>query len=367
MVFPASFIYSKCRDILSCTFNDTYSTASRSIVNSKGTFMQLPRVRLIKLVYLHLLVVGLLLTACNQSSTAISATPTRVVSPTQSIHVPVTSDSTPTSQPTTVVHPTVPTHYTSHIILKGVGRPDDLAFDQNGHLLFSDEFNDSISRINADGTVSLVLKDANGPEGLVVLPDGTIIFAEQETNRIVSLAPGSHTPTLLHTLPGVNSTAHCKAGVDGIALDAKTQTLIVPDSPTGDVYRMSLDGQMFTKLVSGIVRPVGASIDSQGNIFIADECGNAIWSITATGSATRIGGFGMPDDILPDGYGNVLLIDLDPAIHALIRLNLATGNRETLASQGYIEPQGLAMDKQNDIFVSDDYANMIVEYTPEYS
>jgi sugar lactone lactonase YvrE len=251
------------------------------------------------------------------------------------------------------------------VVLKGVGRPDDLAFDQQGRLLFSDEFNESISRLNADGTVSLVLKDANGPEGMVVLPDGTISFAEQLTHRIVSLAPGSHTPTVLRALPGTPSKAKCKDGVDGIAFDATTTTLIVPDSPTGDVYRMSLDGKTFTKLASGIVRPVGAAVDSQGTIFVADECGNAIWSISATGNATRIDGFGMPDDVLPDGYGNVLVIDLDPAIHSFIRLNLSTGLHETLASQGYIEPQGLVMDSHQNVFVSDDYANMIVEYTPQ--
>jgi hypothetical protein len=45
-------------------------------------------------------------------------------------------------------------------------------------------------------------------------------------------------------------------------------------------------------------------------------------------------------------------------------MNLATGERETLASQGFIEPQGLAIDSHDDIFVSDDYANIIMEYIP---
>lgn len=51
-------------------------------------------------------------------------------------------------------------------------------------------------------------------------------------------------------------------------------------------------------------------------------------------------------------------------MHALIRLNLTTGQRETLASQGYIEPQGLVIEARGNIFVSDDYANIIMEYTP---
>ena len=312
---------------------------------------------------LCILLLGFPLTSCNQPATGTPATKTSITSP-----VGQGQDrqhTTPTIQSIVKSTPAVtPAHYTSHVVLKGVGRPDDLAFDQQGQLLFSDETNGTISRINADGVVSLVLKDVNGPEGLVVRPDGTIIFAEQNTNRIVSLAPGSQNPTVLRTLPGTPSNAQCKHGVDGIAFDATTGTLIVPDSPTGDVYRMSLDGKMFTKLASGIVRPVGAGVDSQGTIFVADECGNAIWSITAKGQTTKIGGFGMPDDVLPDGYGNVLVIDLDPAIHSLIRLNLATGKRETLASEGYIEPQGLAIDGHQNVFVSDDFANIIVEYTP---
>jgi hypothetical protein len=60
----------------------------------------------------------------------------------------------------------------------------------------------------------------------------------------------------------------------------------------------------------------------------------------------------------------VLVIDLQPSIHALIRLNLKSGKRETLASQGFIEPQGLVIDTHGYIYVADDYANIIVKYTP---
>src|SRR5207344_3243600 len=104
----------------------------------------------------------------------------------------------------------------------------------------------------------------------------------------------------------------------------------------------------------GITRPVGASVDAQGNIYVADECGGAVWRIAPDGTKTRIGGFGMPDDVVLDQHGNLLITDLQPSIHALIRLNLATGKREVLARQGYIEPQGLLVDAHDNIFVSDD-------------
>ncbi len=302
-------------------------------------------------------------TACAQS-------PDTSINKSSSTSTPIVNSSpllTATTKPMPTSTPFVtPRRYTTQVVVQGVGRPDDLIFDQQGRLLFSDEIDATISRVNANGSVTQLLKDPNGPEGLISLPNGTLIFSEQEANRIVSLAPGATTPTILRVLPGTPSTANCKHGVDGIALDPTTNTIIVSDSPTGNVYRMSLDGKTFTLLASGIVRPVGAGVDSEGNIFIADECGNAVWRITPDGQKTRIGGFGMPDDVVPDGHGNLLVIDLAPSIHSLIRLNLTTGKRETLASQGYIEPQGLLIDAHGDIFVSDDYANLIMEYKPAH-
>ncbi len=89
-----------------------------------------------------------------------------------------------------------------------------------------------------------------------------------------------------------------------------------------------------------------------------------VWRITPIGKTARISGFGMPDDVVPDSYGNLLVIDLDPSIHVLIRLNLATASAKYSPARGFIEPQGLVIDPQGDIFVADDYANIIVKYTP---
>lgn len=267
---------------------------------------------------------------------------------------------TPKATPT----PATPLRYSEQIVLHGTARPDDLAFDAQGHLLFSDEHNNMIGRVNADHTFTTIHEGIAGPEGLVVLADGTLIVAEQKTQRILAFKPGSSTPTVLRTLPGTPSTAACKDGVDGIAFDQTTQTFIIPDSPTGDVYRMSLDGKTLTLLASGIKRPVGATVDGQGNIYVADECGGAVWRITRNGQKSAMSGFGMPDDVAFDSQGNLLVIDLASAIHALIRVDLATGQRTILGSKGYIEPQGLIVDHNGHIFVSDDYANSIVEYVP---
>ncbi|GAC1391325.1 MAG: hypothetical protein NVS4B11_29230 [Ktedonobacteraceae bacterium] len=271
---------------------------------------------------------------------------------------------TPVSRTPTTIATTTPTQYTSHVLLRAVGRPDDLVFDREGRLLFSDFYNGTISRVNANGSITVLQRGLAGPEGMVMLNNGTLIIAEQQTNRILALAPGASFPTMLRALPGTPSKAHCKDGVDGIGLDSTDNTLIVPDSPTGDVYRMSLDGKKLTLLASGITRPVGVAVDTHGTMYVADECGGALWQIASDGKSVRMGNFGMLDDVVLDGNGNVLVTDLAPSIHALVRMNVATGKRETLASRGFIEPQGLAIDAHGNIYVSDDYANVIVAYTP---
>ena len=309
------------------------------------------------IVYTSIFLCLVLLTSCTNSPSSITQTPT----PTRKVAT------SPTAAPALTVSntpDTTPAHYNARVVLSGRERPDDLAFDTQGHLLFSDFYHGTISRLNADGSVTVLIAGLAGPEGIVVLSNGTMIIAEQRTNRILALSSDDKSLTVLRTLPGTPSTAACKDGVDGIALDPTTNTLIVPDSPTGDVYRMSLDGTTLSILASGIVRPVGAAIDAQGMIYVADECGGAVARISPDGKTTRIGGFGMPDDVAFDHHGNMLVIDLRPSIHALIRVRLSTGTHEILASKGFIEPQGVVIDNNDDIYVSDDYANKIVEFIP---
>jgi len=302
-----------------------------------------------------------LLTSCAGTPAPNSPT-TQVTQATRATH----ATTTPVPHTPIVATPTpVSTHtrYTAHTILRGAGRPDDLTFDREGRLLFSDSYNGTISRINTNGTVTVLVRGLLKPEGLVMLDDGTLIIAEQQTNRILALAPGRMSPSVLRTLPGIPSTARCKDGVDGIALDPTNNTLIVPDSPTGNVYRMSLNGMSLTLLTSGITRPVGAAVDAQGRVYVADECGGALWQVAPDGKSVRMGNFGMLDDVVLDTHGNVFVTDLQVNTHALIKINLATGKREILARRGFIEPQGLAIDGQGNLYMSDDYANVIVKYT----
>jgi streptogramin lyase len=256
-----------------------------------------------------------------------------------------------------------PHHYTARLVMRQ-GNPDDLALDLQGRLLVSDVQAGTISRVESNGAVTLLLQGLAGPEGLVALADGTLVIAEQRTNRLLLLAPGATAPHVLRALPGTPSAASCKEGVDGIGFDPASGALIAPDSPTGTVYRLSTDGQSLVQIAAGLARPVGAAADGHGAIYVADECGGAIWRLPVSGAPQRIGGFSAPDDVAFDPQGNLLIIDLGAAAHALIRLDPVSGQRETLAQVGVEEPQGLVVDARGDIFVADEAMRQVIEYMP---
>src|ERR1700674_243507 len=106
--------------------------------------------------------------SCPQFSQLIQATPTRMP-------LLPTSTATPVVAPTLTSTPdNTPLHFKTRVVLSGRWRPDDLVFDPQGHLVFSDFYNGTVSRINANGSITLLLSGLAGPEGLVYLADGTL-------------------------------------------------------------------------------------------------------------------------------------------------------------------------------------------------
>ena len=87
----------------------------------------------------------ILLTSCSNP-------PSSITTPTPTSTIAIKPTTLPTLTPTQSGTPdTTPARYTSHVLLSSVGRPDDLAFDPQGRLLFSDFYHGTISRLNANG------------------------------------------------------------------------------------------------------------------------------------------------------------------------------------------------------------------------
>jgi sugar lactone lactonase YvrE len=276
--------------------------------------------------------------ACQQGSVAPLVSPTTSPTPTPSALAACPAASAPPGP---------------QVLLQKQPAPDDLAFDNNGRLLFSDIKTGAVSILNPDGSVERIAGGMSAPEGIVVQADGRILVGEQGRNRVVAIDPQTHTVTQWHAFP--NRTG--RDGLDGIgpilpSKDANGNLLptadnvIVPDSPNGVVWRVTADGKTATQIASGMVRPVGAAVDSSGRIFVADE-GGALWVLDP--ARHRFATLPTPDDVLVGRAGHIFVNTLgDNAIH-----ELDSQGHQVSVITGIQQPQGIALDYADNLYYTE--------------
>lgn len=224
----------------------------------------------------------------------------------------------------------------------GLPGPDDLAFDPDGRLLISDIHAGTVSTLNPDGSVVVVVRGLSAPEGMVVAADGRLLVAEQGRNRVVAVDLASHAVSLWRTFP--NRTG--RDGLDGIGPRLANGDIVVPDSPNGVVWRVSADGTSETRIGSGMTRPVGAASDAQGRIFVADE-GGALWVLEP--SQRRLTTLPTPDDVLVSAIGHLFVNTIgDNAVHELDSLGHAVQVLRNIRG-----PQGIALDGADNLYYTE--------------
>jgi sugar lactone lactonase YvrE len=252
-----------------------------------------------------------------------------------------------------VACPATPAPAGPQILAQKLSAPDDLAFDNDGRLLFSDIPAGTVSALKSDGTVERIAGGMSAPEGIVVQADGRILVAEQGRNRVVAIDPQTHAVTQWRAFP--NQTG--RSGIDGIGpmlpdRDASGNLLptggdvIVPDSPNGVVWRVTADGKTATQIASGMNRPAGAGVDANGRVFVADE-GGPVWVLDP--AKRRFASLSTPDDVLIGRGGHIFVNTLgDNAIHELDSQGHQVG-----VLTGIQQPQGIALDYADNLYYTE--------------
>jgi sugar lactone lactonase YvrE len=279
----------------------------------------------------------------NLSRWVLLSTTTAIMAACQSAPVKPSPSPTPSLTPTPIAAcPSTPAATGPQVLLRNQPAPDDLVFDSDGRLLFTDITKGTLSLLLADGSVQVLAFGLSEPEGIVVQNDGRILVAEQGRNRIVAVDPQSHAVSQWRAFP--NRTAN--AGIDGIGPQLSSGEVVVPDSPNGVVWRVSADGKTSTQIAAGMVRPVGAAIDAGGRIFVADE-GNTLWVLDP--AKHRFVTLPTPDDVLVGRDGHLFVNTLgDNAIHELD----AQGHQLNVL-RGIAQPQGIALDGADNLYYTE--------------
>jgi sugar lactone lactonase YvrE len=242
------------------------------------------------------------------------------------------------------------------VLAHGFGAPDDLAWGPHGSIYFSDFGDDAVNGLDPDGRITVVWQGLRGPEGIVVEPDGSLVVAEQVPNRVLRLNLARHTEHIVGTIPNPSG----RLGIDGVARDPGDGSIIVPDSPSGTVLRITASGRV-RAIATGLGRPVGALVLPNHSIVVVDEQRNGVFRISPAGDVHQFAGFlSVPDDVVSDGRGGYYISCLGDGT---IRHVAADGTTSVVAAS-LSSPQGLLRRTDGTLIVAEESANRIVALRP---
>ena len=151
----------------------------------------------------------------------------------------------------------------------------------------------------------------------------------------------------------------------GVAVDSNGNLFIADNVNVAVTELLSAGGYGTSKILQqGFNQPLGVAFDAGGNLFVADSANNAVREILAAGGYVTVNtigsGFNFPESVAVDGSGNVFVADTG---NNAVKEILAAGGYtkiNTLAS-GFSAPRGVAVDGSGNVFVADWGNNAVKE------
>lgn len=222
---------------------------------------------------------------------------------------------------------------------------DDVTVAPDGSIWATDAMRE-IEHLTSTGSLLQRITDSRTPEGVVVRPDGSLLVAEQLSDRVVLLQPATirlRSVVQLTLQPG-------QEGVDGIGYDPSIDAVLVPDSPNGTLLETPVSGGTTTQLASGLGRPVGVAMVEDGSFVVAAENAAGLVRIPARGgTASPVPGVSDADDVVVSGE---VAYVTSLGSHELLAVDLSTLRTRVLVT-GVDSPQGLAQLPDDNLVMAD--------------
>lgn len=312
--------------------------------------------------------------------------------------------------------------------------PTSVVVDASGNLYIADTFNERIRKVATSGIIISIAGNGTygysgdgGPATRAELADpvaiaidasGNVYIAEAIvpltipdtlTNRIRKISSGGIISTVAgngtkgYSGDGGPATSAALDNPSGIAVDA-SGNLFVADT-YNSVIRKVAGGTIATIVGTGIYGffgdggqatnatlgyPMGVTLDSSSNIFVADTGNNRVRKVSSTGIINTLAGasdghygfssngaaatnavLDIPVSVAVDNVGGVYFADSQ---NNVIRKVASNGTITTVAGDGLVgytgdgtsaifsainEPQGVAVDTSGNLYIADTYNNRV--------
>lgn len=301
--------------------------------------------------------------------------------------------------------------------------PNSVAVDARGNIYVADTASSTIREISTNGVVSTLagLAESKGsddgpgadahfvnPFGVAVDQAGNVYVADSLNNTIRKITPDGMVSTLAGRAghPGSNDGAGSAAQFRnpwGLAVDA-AGNIIVADMSNDTIRKVTPAGVVTT--VAGQVGkpgsadglgtqarfnlPAAVAVDAKGNIFVADSGSDTIRKISPNGLTSIVAGlphhaadtdadannarFSDPQGVAVDAQDNVYVADtgndtirkISPAgeVSTLAGLSGASGSADGVGTEArFNSPGGIAVDNAGNLYVADTYNHTIRKLT----
>jgi outer membrane protein assembly factor BamB len=292
---------------------------------------------------------ALLLFACGGSSPITAVTkvsPTPVTTPTPSpsgMPTPVPTPAVPITKLLTLCKP--PRQFSTLPVFAKLNGAGKIFVAADGTVWVSSVSAGVIAHFSATGA-PLASYNVHTPQGVVALPNGHVLFADQGDDRVVDLDPSTLAmTTFLQLTPNSG-----QPGVDGLGVDPANGLLLVPDTAQGQLVSVPLAGGASTVVSSGLSQPVAAAIGPGGVIEVAAAGSNGLSAVPASG------GFAKPykglSQLSAMAVKFLLIYVTAPHAHQVIAFNPATGHT-AVQINGIDSASGLALLASGRLIVSD--------------
>jgi len=223
-------------------------------------------------------------------------------------------------------------------IVPGV-RPDGIAVDSNGDLIFSVWDTGRIVRFHPDSE-TLEVVSAGGllvvPYGLDIAEDGTIFVVANGISSVVAIHPVTGSQRLVTTGGLLDGVLDLTIDTNGDLLLAQGQ---IPGGVKGVIRVDPITGsQALVSSGGSFLQPFGVGVAPDGRLFVADPTSGAIFEVNRlTGAQSLLSGGGLlrdPSGVAFAANGDLLIADIR---NGVIRIDPSSGAQTVVSTGGHFE------------------------------